>query len=73
MLGAEKRKAALADLSAKFDEAFGSGTGLADVAKEAALTVITTDPLQADGTVPGRTVSDTALSAVKAPKRLVSW
>ncbi|OYU37000.1 peptidyl-prolyl cis-trans isomerase [Novosphingobium sp. PASSN1] len=55
VLGAEKRKAALADLSAKFDEAFGSGTGLADVAKEAGLTLITTDPLQADGTVPGRT------------------
>ena len=52
---AEKRKAALADLSAKFDDAFGSGTGLADVAKSAGLTVITTDPLQADGTVPGRT------------------
>lgn len=54
-LSAEKRKAALADLSAKFDEAFGSGTGLADVAKEAGLTLIATDPLQADGTVPGRT------------------
>ncbi|WP_421847562.1 SurA N-terminal domain-containing protein [Novosphingobium sp.] len=51
---AEKRKAALADLSAKFDEAFGSGTGLADVAKSAGLTVITTDPLEANGAVPGR-------------------
>ena len=51
---AEKRKAALADLSAKFDDAFGSGTGLADVAKSAGLTVITTDPLEANGTVPGR-------------------
>lgn len=51
---AEKRKAALADLSAKFDEAFGSGTGLADVAKGAGLSLITTDPLEANGTVPGR-------------------
>ena len=51
---AEKRKAALADLSAKFDEAFGSGTGLADVAKGAGLTLITTDPLEANGAVPGR-------------------
>ena len=51
---AEKRKAALADLSAKFDDAFGSGTGLADVARSAGLTVITTDPLEANGTVPGR-------------------
>lgn len=51
---AEKRKAALADLSAKFDDAFGSGTGLADVAKSAGLTVITTDPLEANGAVPGR-------------------
>lgn len=52
---AENRKAALADLSAKFDDAFSSGTGLADVAKASGLSVITTDPLQADGTVPGRT------------------
>jgi peptidyl-prolyl cis-trans isomerase D len=51
---AEKRKAALADLSAKFDEAFGSGTGLADVAKNAGLTLIATDPLEATGAVPGR-------------------
>jgi peptidyl-prolyl cis-trans isomerase D len=53
-IAAEKRKAALADLSAKFDEAFGSGTGLGDVAKSAGLTIITTDPLEANGTVPGR-------------------
>jgi peptidyl-prolyl cis-trans isomerase D len=52
-IAGEKRKAALADLSAKFDEAFGSGTGLADVAKGAGLTVITTDPLEANGSVPG--------------------
>ena len=51
---AEKRKAALADLSAKFDDAFGSGTGLADVATANGLSLVTTDPLQADGTVPGR-------------------
>jgi len=53
-LTAEKRRAALADLSAKLDEAFGSGAGLADTAKANGLTVIATDPLQADGTVPGR-------------------
>ncbi len=53
VITAEKRKAALTDLSAKFDEAFGSGTGLADIAKNAGLTVITTDPLEANGSVPG--------------------
>ena len=51
---AEKRKAALADMSAKLDDAFSSGTGLADAAKTFGLTVIVTDPLQADGTVPGK-------------------
>jgi peptidyl-prolyl cis-trans isomerase D len=53
-ISAEKRKAALADLSAKFDDQFSSGTGLADAAKSAGLTLIVTDPLQADGAVPGR-------------------
>ena len=53
-ISAEKRKAALADLSAKFDDQFSSGTGLADAAKRAGLTLIVTDPLQADGAVPGR-------------------
>jgi peptidyl-prolyl cis-trans isomerase D len=53
-MSAEKRKAALADLSAKFDDAFGGGTGLADVATANGLSLVTTDPLQADGTVPGR-------------------
>ena len=53
-LTAEKRKAALADISAKLDDAFSSGTGLADAAKTFGLTVIVTDPLQADGTVPGK-------------------
>jgi peptidyl-prolyl cis-trans isomerase D len=53
-LTAEKRKAALVDLSAQFDEAFSDSKGLVDTAKGQGLTVITTDPLQADGTVPGR-------------------
>ncbi|MBX9884868.1 MAG: SurA N-terminal domain-containing protein [Novosphingobium sp.] len=53
-IAAEKRKAALADLSARFDETFGNGTGLADVAKSAGLSLITTDPLEANGAVPGR-------------------
>lgn len=53
-LTAEKRKAALVDLSAQFDEAFSDGKGLADTAKGQGLTLITTDPLQADGTVPSR-------------------
>ena len=53
-LSAEKRKAALVDLSAQFDEAFSDGKGLVDTAKGQGLTLITTDPLQADGSVPGR-------------------
>ena len=53
-LTADKRRAALADMSAKLDDAFSSGTGLADAAKSFGLTVIVTDPLQADGTVPGK-------------------
>ena len=53
-LTAEKRKSALVDLSAQLDEAFSDSKGLVDTAKGQGLTVITTDPLQADGTVPGR-------------------
>ncbi len=53
-LTADKRRAVLADMSAKLDDAFSSGTGLADAAKAYGLTVIVTDPLQADGTVPGK-------------------
>lgn len=53
-LVAEKRRAALADLSAQFDDQFSRGTGLADAAKSVGLSLIITDPLQADGSVPGR-------------------
>lgn len=53
-LTAEKRRAALADLSAKVEEQFEDGTGLADVAKSLGLTLSTTPPLQSDGTVFGK-------------------
>ncbi len=62
---AEKRRSALADLSAKLEEQFGNGTGLADVAKSLGLTLITTDPILANGTVPGKPPG--ALSADLAP------
>ncbi len=51
---AEKRRSALVDLSAKLEEQFSNGTGLADVAKSLGLTLVTTDPILADGTVPGK-------------------
>jgi peptidyl-prolyl cis-trans isomerase D len=51
---AEKRRSAMADLAAKIEEQFGNGTGLADVAKSLGLTLITTDPILADGSVPGK-------------------
>ena len=53
-LMAEKQRSALADVSAKIEEQFGNGTGLADVAKSMGLTLITTDPILADGSVPGK-------------------
>ena len=53
-LSAEKHKAAMIDLSTHIGELVEGGTGLADVAKAYGLTVITTDPIQADGTVPGK-------------------
>lgn len=53
-LTAEKRHAALTDVSAKIEQQFESGTGLADVAKSLGLTLITTAPLQADGAVFGK-------------------
>ncbi|WP_295531373.1 peptidylprolyl isomerase [Novosphingobium sp. Chol11] len=62
---AEKRRSALTDLSAKLEEQFGNGTGLADVAKSLGLSLITTDPILADGTVPGKPPG--ALSADLAP------
>lgn len=53
-LTTEKRHAALTDVSAKIEQQFESGTGLADVARSLGLTVVTTAPLQADGTVFGK-------------------
>lgn len=53
-LTTEKRHAALTDLSAKIEQQFEGGTGLADVAQSLGLTVVTTAPLQADGTVFGK-------------------
>jgi peptidyl-prolyl cis-trans isomerase D len=53
-LTAEKRQTALADLSAKAEEQFENGTGLADVAKTLGLTITTSDPIQSDGTVFGK-------------------
>jgi peptidyl-prolyl cis-trans isomerase D len=51
-LTAEKRRAALADVSAGLDDQFSRSTGLADAAKSMGLTLTTTDPIQADGSVP---------------------
>lgn len=53
-LSAEKRRAALSDVSARAEEQFEKGTGLADVAKSLGLTVITSDPVQADGSIFGK-------------------
>lgn len=53
-LAAEKRKAALGELATQIGEKIEGGTSLPDVAKAYGLTVVTTDPLQADGTVPGK-------------------
>lgn len=52
-ISAEKRRTALSDISAKVEEQFSNGTGLADAAKSIGINLIVTDPLQADGTVPG--------------------
>jgi len=53
-LTAEKRKVALTDLATRIGEKVEGGTSLPDVAKTYGLTVITSDPLQADGSVPGK-------------------
>ena len=53
-LTADKRKAALTDLATRIGEKVENGTSLPDVAKTYGLTVITTDPLLADGTVAGK-------------------
>ncbi|MCW1384388.1 SurA N-terminal domain-containing protein [Novosphingobium sp. KCTC 2891] len=53
-LTAEKRKTALGDVSAKIEQQFESGTGLADAVKSLGLAVQTSEPLQADGTIFGK-------------------
>lgn len=53
-LATEKRRAALTDLSAKIEEQFGNGGGLADAAKSLGLTPVTSEPLQADGSIFGK-------------------
>ena len=50
----EKRRAALSDLAAKVEEQVDNGTGLADIAKSLGLTLATTPPLLANGTVFGK-------------------
>jgi len=53
-LTAEKRKAALTDFATQIGEKVEGGTSLPDVAKAWGLTVLTTDAVQSDGTVPGK-------------------
>lgn len=53
-LSLEKRRAALSDIAAKAEQQVDDGTGLTDIAKALGLTVTTTPPLTADGTVFGK-------------------
>lgn len=53
-LTAQKRKAALADLSAKVEDEIDNGNSLAEIAKQLNLTVETTQELTADGHVYGK-------------------
>ncbi|WP_226015675.1 peptidylprolyl isomerase [Novosphingobium sp. FKTRR1] len=50
-LTADKRKAALVDISTRAEEQFENGTSLADVAKTLGLTLVTAEPVLADGTL----------------------
>ncbi|MDT0507995.1 SurA N-terminal domain-containing protein [Novosphingobium sp. MMS21-SN21R] len=50
----EKRRTALSDLAAKVEEEVDNGTGLADIAKSLGLTIASTQPLLANGTVFGK-------------------
>lgn len=52
-LAAEKRRAALSDMTARIESQFDEGGSLADTAKEFGITVQTTPPLTADGRVYG--------------------
>lgn len=49
-----KRRKALSDLAAQAEQEVDGGTGLADVAKALNLTLATTPPLRADGSVHGK-------------------
>lgn len=60
----EKRRTALSDLAAKVEEEVDNGTGLADIAKSLGLTIASTQPLLADGTVFGK-------AADKAPAEVL--
>ena len=53
-LMAEKRRAAINDLSARFEEEFSNGGNLTDAAKELGLTIQTSEALTADGQVYGK-------------------
>ncbi len=53
-IAAEKHKAAMTDLATHVGELVEGGTALGDVAKTYGLTIVTTDPLQADGTNPAK-------------------
>lgn len=54
MLTLEKRRAALSDLAAQVEQEVDGGTGLADIAENLGLTVTSTQPLLADGSVFGK-------------------
>lgn len=61
----EKRRAALSDLAAQVEQEIDNGTGLADIAKSLNLTVSTTPPLTANGSVFGK--QDEKVAADIAP------
>ncbi|MEO0033965.1 MAG: hypothetical protein RIS94_3723 [Pseudomonadota bacterium] len=66
---AEKRRAAMVDVSAKAEEQFENGTGLADVTKSLGLTIVTSEPVQSDGTLygkPGQKAPAEVLALVQA-------
>ncbi len=54
LITAERRRAAINDLSAKLEDEFESGGNLAEAAKELGLTIETTQPVTADGQVYGK-------------------
>ncbi|OYX63462.1 MAG: hypothetical protein B7Y89_05975 [Novosphingobium sp. 32-60-15] len=54
MLTLEKRRAALSDLAAQVEQEVDGGTGLADIAKNLGLSVTSTQPVVADGSVFGK-------------------